>query len=347
MTVPSPEPRPATDNAPEPTAEPSSPASMAPDTPRKKRRRADKEIRRKEKERLASATRADKQELDNEAADSVGEAADSNQDTAGVTPSNDNGSYVLDNGSETRNHPARRVPVSSSRSATSVHHSTPLLASNNEPSVKLMRTVATAKRKRRVRQPRNTTDNDRDEDDDGSGFLCRVPCLRCAKFSWTADDDGEPIGPQTCRRAQPGQKCYRCIRLGKFCNPIPGPFEQEIVKLRENPAHDIDLVQATKDWTRRVETFLRKANKEPVVERLLRSLLRHTFELRNEFRRAHRYADPLPPSAEVVWPMMDGLETEDGEGDSMEGTAGQSGSSRSQTRAASHEEDHYGQSLYR
>ncbi|KAL4934928.1 hypothetical protein BDV06DRAFT_229297 [Aspergillus oleicola] len=229
-----------------------------------------------------------------------------------------------------------------------IDQSTPLMANGtNEPLVNPRRTLAAAKRKRRVREPRNTTDDTRDEDDDGSGILCRMPCLRCAKSSWKPDENDEPCGPQTCRRPHPGQKCYRCTRLGKTCDLVPGPFEQEIFKLRENPGSDVDLVQANRDWTRRVETFLRKANKEPVINQLLRSLLHHTFELRNEFRRAHRYADPLPPSAEMVWPTMDGLETEDADGNGPEGTSGQSASSQRQSRAASREVDDYGVSLYR
>ncbi|KAL4742572.1 hypothetical protein BDV11DRAFT_167208 [Aspergillus similis] len=150
-----------------------------------------------------------------------------------------------------------------------------------------------------------------DEDDTASGILCRVPCLRCAKQSWVLGPGDEPVGPLLCRRTRAGAKCLRCTRLHKTCDLIPGPYEQEIVKIRGRLGDDTDRVADTVNWTRRVETFLRKANKEPEMLRLMHSLLRHTFELRNDLRAAHRHAPLLPPSAETVWPIMDGTETDD------------------------------------
>ncbi|KAL4821808.1 hypothetical protein BDW67DRAFT_179635 [Aspergillus spinulosporus] len=96
------------------------------------------------------------------------------------------------------------------------------------------------------------------EGDSAFGILCRVPCLRCAKQSWVMGPGNEP--------------------------------EQEIVKIRGRQGDDTDRVADTVNWTRRVETFLRKANREPEMLRLMRSLLRHTFELRNDLRAAHRHA---------------------------------------------------------
>jgi hypothetical protein len=107
-------------------------------------------------------------------------------------------------------------------------------------------------------------------------------------------------------------KCFRCTRLRKHCDIIPGPFEAEIVAIR-NPANndDIDLAAATLSWTLRVQTFLRKANAEPEINRTLRSLLHHTFELRNDIRTAWRLGQRLPPSAMIIWPVMDGSEKDD------------------------------------
>lgn len=135
--------------------------------------------------------------------------------------------------------------------------------------------------------------------------------MRCAKSSWVADENGEAVGPQPCRRPRAGLKCFRCTRLHKYCDTIPGPYEAEIVALRDQPDDDTDLISATRNWTRRVETFLRKANKEPEMQRLMRSLLHHTFELRNDFRQGYRFAPRLPPSAKIIWPIMDGTEHDD------------------------------------
>jgi hypothetical protein len=149
------------------------------------------------------------------------------------------------------------------------------------------------------------------DDDEAEGMLCKVPCLRCAKASFVSGDDDEPVGPQPCRRPRAGLKCFRCTRLHKYCIPIPAPFEAEIVALRTNPPEDVDVVAATASWTRRVATFLRKANKEGEMLRTMRSLLHHTFELRNDIRDAYRIGPRLPPSAKIIWPVMDGTEKDD------------------------------------
>jgi hypothetical protein len=81
--------------------------------------------------------------------------------------------------------------------------------------------------------------------------------------------------------------------------------------LREHPDHNINLIAATRSWTRRVTAFLRKAGEEPEILRTMRSLLHHTFELRNDIRQGHHIAPRLPPSAEVIWPVIDGTEKED------------------------------------
>ncbi|KAL4981347.1 hypothetical protein BDW68DRAFT_172515 [Aspergillus falconensis] len=152
-----------------------------------------------------------------------------------------------------------------------------------------------------------------------------------------------------CSRPLIGSPCFRCGRLGKKCLTIPGPYEREILQIREAPKRDVNPVVATRAWTRRVEVFLRKAMKEPESIRLLRSILHHTFELRNEFRRHKNYADLLPPSAEIVWPILSGQENGDQEGDDQ-GTAGQAPSAGHRPRTThrvSEEPDDYGLTIFR
>ncbi|CEL11240.1 hypothetical protein ASPCAL14343 [Aspergillus calidoustus] len=167
------------------------------------------------------------------------------------------------------------------------------------------------------KQPRNSRarpdDNATDDDDNAEGMLCKVPCLRCAKASFVSGEDDEPIGPQPCCRPRAGLKCFRCTRLHKYCIPILALFEAEIVALRTNPPEDVDVVVATASWTQRVTTFLRKANKEGEMLRIMRSLLHHTFELRNDIRAANHIGPWLPPSAKIIWPVMDGTEKDDKE----------------------------------
>ncbi|KAJ0418026.1 hypothetical protein BJY00DRAFT_288758 [Aspergillus carlsbadensis] len=45
--------------------------------------------------------------------------------------------------------------------------------------------------------------------------------------------------------------------------------------------------------------------------RIMRSLLHHTFELCNDICNAYRIGPRLPPSANIVWPMMDGTKKDD------------------------------------
>ncbi|KAL2817144.1 hypothetical protein BJX63DRAFT_429863 [Aspergillus granulosus] len=157
-----------------------------------------------------------------------------------------------------------------------------------------------------------------DDDNSAKGILRKVPCLSCAQSSWVIADDGYPIGPQPCCRPRAGLKCTRCTLFDKPCLPIPGPFVAEIVRLRQEPDDDSDPVAATRSWTRRVQRFLHTANKEPEMLRLMRSLLDHTFELRNDIRQAYNIGTRLPESAKIVWPIMDGTENEESSTESEE-----------------------------
>jgi hypothetical protein len=128
-----------------------------------------------------------------------------------------------------------------------------------------------------------------------------------------SSEDDEPVGPQPCRRPCAGLKCFHCTRLHKYYSPIPTPFKAKIVALQTNPPEDVNVMAATTSWTRHVATFLRKANKEGEMLRTMRSLLHHTFELRNNIRNAYHIRPRLPPSAKIIWPVMDGTKKDDKE----------------------------------
>jgi hypothetical protein len=83
--------------------------------------------------------------------------------------------------------------------------------------------------------------------------------------------------------------------------------------LRTNPPQDVDIIAATALWTRRVTIFLDQANKEGEILRIMRSLLHHTFQLRNDIRAANCIGPRLPPSAKIIWPMIDGTEKDNKE----------------------------------
>jgi hypothetical protein len=83
--------------------------------------------------------------------------------------------------------------------------------------------------------------------------------------------------------------------------------------LQTNPPKDINVVATTTSWTQHVAIFLCKANKEGKMLHTMRSLLHHTFELHNNIRDAYRIRPRLPPSAKIIWPVMDGTKKDDKE----------------------------------
>ncbi|KAL2839425.1 hypothetical protein BJX68DRAFT_272107 [Aspergillus pseudodeflectus] len=128
-----------------------------------------------------------------------------------------------------------------------------------------------------------------------------------------SSEDDKPINPQPCCYPHAGLKYFYYTRLYKYCIPIPAPFKAEIVALQTNPPEDVDVVATTASWTWRMTTFLRKANKEGEMLRIMRSLLHHTFELRNDIHATNHIGPWLPPSAKIIWPVMDGTKKDDKE----------------------------------
>ncbi|KAJ0417572.1 hypothetical protein BJY00DRAFT_315863 [Aspergillus carlsbadensis] len=167
------------------------------------------------------------------------------------------------------------------------------------------------------KQPRNScarpNKNTINDNDKVKGMLCKVPCLRCAKASFVSSEDDKPVSPQPCHRPRAGLKCFYYTRLHKYYIPIPTPFKAEIVALHTNPPKDVDIMAATALWTWRVATFLHKANKEGEMLRIMRSLLHYTFKLHNNIRDAYCIGPRLPPSAKIVWPVMDGTKKDNKE----------------------------------
>ncbi|KAL4912627.1 hypothetical protein BDW62DRAFT_17174 [Aspergillus aurantiobrunneus] len=273
---------------------PDSPEAGSSESPRKRKKRLERE--RKKQRQQAQETKLAEQPVDENQQSGIETSgmdtmdAPSTRQTRQVSPA--------DNDEPSPPHPLVRCKV----------------GGKSLPGVKQPALPAPGRGKGKGRQSTSSRQRETvfDEDDDAEGIICKIPCLRCAKSSWVESEDGEPVGPQICRRPRAGLKCFRCTKLHKHCDIIPGPFEAEIVAIRD-PANDddIDLVAATRSWTQRVQTFLRKANAEPEINRTMRSLLHHTFELRNDIRTAWRIGQRLPPSAMIIWPVMDGSEKDD------------------------------------
>jgi hypothetical protein len=83
--------------------------------------------------------------------------------------------------------------------------------------------------------------------------------------------------------------------------------------LQTNPPKDINVIATTTSWTWRVATFLRKANKEGEMLHTMCSLLYHTFKLYNNIHNAYHIRPRLPPSAKIIWPVMDGTKKDNKE----------------------------------
>ncbi|KAL6229164.1 hypothetical protein BDW75DRAFT_245987 [Aspergillus navahoensis] len=234
------------------------------ETPRKRKRREERENRRREKEKeqanqtVAAARRMLGQELDDAEldaeldADAISEEADDYEQEAAAGAHNpERHSSEADSdmpppppasrrrGPGGKHLPSTTAMTTGGKSFAGAHPARPdrsaraPLPPDSDRPVHAQKTARAARPTRRIRPPRNPTDAPRNENN--AGMVCRVPCLRCAKFSWTARAGEEPIGPQECRRLHAGGPCNRCRSMGKKCLMIPGPFEREIVQLRENP----------------------------------------------------------------------------------------------------------------